>query len=214
MIDMNRSRIVLAVGVLPIVVLLAACGSNPVGVAPAPVTTGTSSSGTAVAVESPPGGGGQATGVGSVGASKSGLCKAGDVSLSLGAGDSGAGTTYRPLIIKNISGHECTIQGFPGISYVGGQDGHQIGKAAFREGGKGDAVELAPGQSASAVIGFAQVANFDAATCQPEQIKGLRVYLPQETASLFLPLEGTGCASTAIPGNQLTVQTVHPGTAG
>ncbi|WP_370969974.1 DUF4232 domain-containing protein [Amycolatopsis sp. cg9] len=139
-----------------------------------------------------------------------GLCKAGDVKLSLGQGDAGAGSVYRPLLITNSSAKPCTIQGFPGVSYVAGADGHQVGKDAFREGTKGNAVKLNPGQTAVADVQFVNVQNFDPGTCQPTAVKGLRIYLPQETASNFLPSEGTGCASTKIPGNQLSVKTVHP----
>ncbi|WP_370444825.1 DUF4232 domain-containing protein [Amycolatopsis sp. CA-128772] len=139
-----------------------------------------------------------------------GLCKAGDVKLSLGQGDAGAGSRYRPLLITNSSAKPCTIQGFPGVSYVAGTDGHQVGKDAFREGGKGNAVKLNPGQTAAADIQFVNVGNFDPGACQPTQVKGLRIYLPQETASNFVPDEGTGCAGTKIPGNQLAVKTVHP----
>ncbi|OXM71182.1 DUF4232 domain-containing protein [Amycolatopsis vastitatis] len=139
-----------------------------------------------------------------------GLCKAGDVQLSLGQGDAGAGSVYRPLLIKNVSAKPCTIQGFPGVSYVAGADGHQVGKDAFRDGTKGNAVKLNPGQTAVADIQFVNVQNFDPGTCQPTPVKGLRIYLPQETASNFVPEDGTGCASTKIPGNQLAVKTVHP----
>ncbi|MFJ7210903.1 DUF4232 domain-containing protein [Amycolatopsis sp. NPDC098790] len=139
-----------------------------------------------------------------------GLCKAGDVTLSLGQGDAGAGSMYRPLLIKNTSAKACEIQGFPGVSYVAGNDGHQVGKDAFREGTKGNAVKLDPGQTAAADIQFVNVQNFDPGTCQPTAVKGLRIYLPQETASKFVPTDGTACASTKIPGNQLSVKTVHP----
>jgi hypothetical protein len=139
-----------------------------------------------------------------------GLCKAGDVQLSLGQGDAGAGSVYRPLLIKNVTAKPCIIQGFPGVSYVAGADGHQVGKDAFRDGTKGNAVKLNPGQTAVADIQFVNVQNFDPGTCQPTPVKGLRIYLPQETASNFVPSDGTGCASTKIPGNQLAVKTVHP----
>jgi hypothetical protein len=139
-----------------------------------------------------------------------GLCKAGDVKLSLGQGDAGAGSVYRPLLITNAASRPCLIQGFPGVSYVAGPDGHQVGKDAFREGTKGNAVKLDPGQTAAADIQFVNVRNYDPATCQPTPVKGLRIYLPQETASNFVPADGTGCASTKIPGNQLAVKTVHP----
>ncbi|MFI5615432.1 DUF4232 domain-containing protein [Amycolatopsis sp. NPDC051903] len=138
-----------------------------------------------------------------------GLCKAPDVTLSLGQGDSGAGSTYRPLLIKNKSGKACTIQGFPGVSYVTGDDGHQVGPAATRVGTKGEAIKLQPGQSAAADIQFAQVLNFDPAVCKPTDVRGLRIYLPQETASNFVSDPGQGCAGDKIPGFQLAVKTVR-----
>ncbi|SFG65879.1 Protein of unknown function [Amycolatopsis regifaucium] len=139
-----------------------------------------------------------------------GLCKAGDVKLAVVGGDGAAGTVYRQLVITNTSGHACTIQGFPGISYVTGSDGHQVGEAAFRDGTKGEPVKLNPGESASTDVGFVNVRNYDEAVCKPTETRGLRVYLPQETASNFVPVQGLGCAGK-IPGNQLTVKTVHKG---
>lgn len=144
-------------------------------------------------------------------ASKSdGLCKAGDVKLAVKNGDAAAGTVYRTLVITNTSGHPCTVQGFPGVSYVTGADGHQVGEAAFRAGDKGGPVQLNNGESASTDIGFVNVRNYDEAACKPTETRGLRVYLPQETASNFVSLQGLGC-SGKIPGNQLTVKTVHKG---
>lgn len=140
-----------------------------------------------------------------------GLCKAGDVKLSLGNGDAAAGTLYRKLIITNVSGHQCTIQGFPGVSYVTGENGQQVGEAAFRDGVKGEAVQLNNGESASADVGFVNVRNYDEQACKPTETRGLRVYLPQETAANFVAAPGLGCAGK-IPGNQLTVKTVHKGT--
>jgi hypothetical protein len=118
------------------------------------------------------------------------------------------------LIFTNTSGHSCVIQGFPGVSYVGGSDGHQIGPAAFRDGTKGAPVTLATGQSAYATVGFVDVQNFDTMTCQPQAVKGLRVYPPQETASMYIDDPTTGCGNNQLPGNQLTVNTIQPGTGG
>ncbi|MGP4019999.1 DUF4232 domain-containing protein [Saccharopolyspora sp. 5N708] len=145
--------------------------------------------------------------------SDNGLCKAGDLQLSFGRGGAAAGTAYRPLIFTNVSGQQCVIQGFPGVSYVGGEDGHQVGPAAYRNGEKGAAVTLGPGEQASAVIGFVTVENYPAEVCRPEPVKGLRIYPPQETAAMFIPFDyaENGCANEQLPGNQLTVQTIQAG---
>jgi len=212
MVRTNLSRLFPVVAASAGVLALSACGSGgttPVADSSAPsastssatttVTTATSSPGTPTLAAPPV-----------AQPADNGLCKAGDVQLSLGQGDAGAGSVYRPLLIKNVSSKPCLVQGFPGVSYVAGADGHQVGKDAFREGTKGNAVKLNPGQSAVADIQFVNVQNFDPGTCQPTPVKGLRIYLPQETASNFVPSDGTGCASTKIPGNQLAVKTVHP----
>ncbi|WP_104483425.1 DUF4232 domain-containing protein [Actinokineospora auranticolor] len=134
-------------------------------------------------------------------------CKVDDLTLTLRDGDAAAGTVYRILVFTNKGGRTCVIQGFPGVSYVAGEDGHQVGPAAFREGAKGGPITLAPGQDATAAVGFVNVANYDPAVCKPTEVRGLRVYPPHDTASAFVPIAGTGCAGTP-PGNQLTVHTV------
>jgi hypothetical protein len=140
----------------------------------------------------------------------SGECKVADLTLSLGGGDSAAGTTYRSLRFTNSGGRTCVIQGFPGVSYVTGDDGHQVGPSAKRAGAKGGPITLKPGEVAHADIGFVQVLNYDAAACNPTEVRGLRIYPPHEYDSMFVPNPGTGCASTP-PGNQLVVKTVEPG---
>ena len=143
----------------------------------------------------------------------SGECKVADLSLRLSEGEGTAGTYYRSLIFTNKGARTCTVQGFPGVSYVTGDDGHQVGPSAKRNGEKGPAITLKPGESAYADVGFVQVMNFDPAVCQPTETRGIRVYPPQEYDSMFVPSPGTGCAGTP-PGNQLTVSTLRPGTGG
>jgi hypothetical protein len=93
------------------------------------------------------------------------------------------------------------------VSYVAGADGHQVGPAAQETGERAGEVVLRPGGKAQALVQFVQVANFDAAVCQPTPVRGLRVYPPGDTASLFVAADGTGCAGTP-PGPQLSVRTV------
>ncbi|MDQ7803921.1 DUF4232 domain-containing protein [Amycolatopsis sp. A133] len=210
--DMKLSRLFPVVAASAGVLALSACGSG--GTTPAAssstpsVSTSPTATTTVTTATSSPASTPAAPPVAQP--ADNGLCKSGDVKLSLGRGDAGAGSVFKPLLITNSSAKPCTIQGFPGVSYVAGSDGHQVGKDAFREGTKGNAVKLNPGQTAAADIQFVNVQNFDPGTCQPTAVKGLRIYLPQETASNFVPSDGTGCASTKIPGNQLAVKTVHP----
>lgn len=135
-------------------------------------------------------------------------CRVAELTLDLVDGDAAAGTVHRELRFTNSGDRTCVIQGFPGVSYVAGEDGHQVGPAAYREGAKGPAISLAPGDTAAAAVGFVQVHNYDPAVCRPTEVRGLRVYPPHEYDSMFVPAPGTGCAGTP-PGNQLTVGTVR-----
>lgn len=134
-------------------------------------------------------------------------CKAAELGLSIKDDGAAAGTVYRELVFTNTGQRTCTMQGFPGVSYVAGKDGHQVGPAAYRDGAKGAAVTLEPGGTAVAPVGFVNVRNYEPAVCEPTEVRGLRVYPPQETESMYVAQPGVGCAGNP-PGNQLVVKTV------
>jgi hypothetical protein len=212
MVRVRISQVGLAAGVAALACTVAACGAaTNAGSQPSTTTTTASSStpespsSTSVTTTSVEQGAPPAAPAGD------GLCKSPDLKLSFSGGDAGAGTVYRSLVFTNVSGHTCTIQGFPGVSYVGGADGHQVGQPAVRVGDKGPAITLNKGETASAAIGFVNVQNFDTVTCQPQPVRGLRIYPPQETASLFIGMSATGCGNEKIPGDQLTVKSIVKG---
>ncbi|WP_305882396.1 DUF4232 domain-containing protein [Pseudonocardia sp. McavD-2-B] len=153
------------------------------------------------------GNGGTHTGTGGAEAGGDERCHTSELAGSVAAdpGGGAAGSSYATLTLRNQGGRTCYVRGFPGVSYVGGDDGHQIGPAAAMQGGHGDPVRLAPGGTAGATLRVVNVRNFDEAACRPTAVRGLRVYPPGETDSLFVPMEGTGCAATP-PGDQLVIQ--------
>jgi len=116
---------------------------------------------------------------------------------------------YVPLILTDVGARTCELRGFPGVSYVAGADGHQVGPAAAMSGPRGGEVVLKPGAAAAAPLQLVNVANFDAAACRPTPVRGLRVYPPGDTASLYVEHAGIGCSATP-PGNQLSIQTLKP----
>ena len=138
-------------------------------------------------------------------------CKAADLRLSLGEGQGGAaGSSYPAIQFTNSSTSNCVIVGFPGVSYVGGDDGHQVGAPASRDGRIGAQMTLAPGQMASAIVREVDPENYPTATCKPVTVRGLRIYPPDDTAAMFLPFKGNAKAcSTNI--DQLSVQTIQRG---
>jgi hypothetical protein len=135
-------------------------------------------------------------------------CGTAELRGSLGAAEGAAGSTIAPLVLTNVGTRTCELRGFPGVSYVAGDDGHQVGPAAAMSGQRGGEVVLKPGAAAAAQLQMVNVANFDAAVCNPTPVRGLRVYPPGDTTSLYVEQAGTGCASTP-PGNQLSVQTLQ-----
>lgn len=134
-------------------------------------------------------------------------CRSAQLTPSLGPPEGAAGSVYRVLIFTNTGSQACAMQGFPGVSYVAGDVGQQVGPAAARVGDAGGSVRIAPGATASAQLQLVNVANYDTAVCRPTPVRGLRIYPPGETAALFVPIEATGCAGTP-PGSQLTVGTI------
>jgi hypothetical protein len=117
----------------------------------------------------------------------------------------------RDLVLTNKGTTTCTLQGFPGVSFVGNGNGTQLGAPAeFDQGSPHGTVTLAPGTSAHAALKIAEAGNYDAATCQPKAADGLRVYPPGETHALFVAATGlTACQNATV--TLLTVQGMQPG---
>jgi Protein of unknown function (DUF4232) len=129
--------------------------------------------------------------------------------VTLGPADGAAGSAYRPLVFVNAGSRACELRGFPGVSYVAGDDGHQVGPAAEMSAARGASVPIPAGGSAAAELQLVQVRNVGPAACRPSPVRGLRVCPTGETAALFVAAAGTGCAGTP-PGPQLSVRTIAP----
>ena len=180
-------------------------------VAPPPSTQPATVTPPAPAVTTAPAGAGGGTGSGG-GSEPAALreCKPANLKLSLGRGDGTAGTVFVALRFTNVSKVSCVMVGWPGVSYVTGDSGAQVGAPAAREGAKGAQLTLHPGQVASSVVGMTDVGVFDPAECKPTATRGLRVYPPDSTASMFVATSGRGCAGNPT-SPQLRVETVKPG---
>ncbi|WP_422391174.1 DUF4232 domain-containing protein [Arthrobacter sp. N1] len=118
----------------------------------------------------------------------------GAVEDQLGGG--AAGSVYRTLVLTNASDRECTVQGYPGVSYVDAA-GTQIGAPAERDGTAAAAVTLAPGASASTTLQQTNAENYGA-DCGITQAAGVRVYPPGAIDSLVLPQDIPACSAASI----------------
>lgn len=131
------------------------------------------------------------------------------VSASQGAA---AGSSYYPIVFTNISGAACTLFGYPGVSFVTGAGGSQIGIPAMENPAHPrQLITLAPGQAGHAELQVVNAENYPPANCGMVTAHWLRVYPPNQTASLYASFTAQACAK---PRTILTVETVQPGTSG
>ena len=87
--------------------------------------------------------------------------------VAVDQGNGAAGTIYYPLEFTNLSGHACSLYGYPGVSAVSGA-GKQLGSPAgwgSLSGAK--RVILAPGATAHTILGYHDVAVSTSAGCDP-----------------------------------------------
>jgi hypothetical protein len=188
--------------------VLGACGTNPAqqqaaAPPPSPVPTSTVASGPSSDVAQAP-----SPAANSVAQTGPKICKAGDLSLAIVAGD-GAGMNQNRVNLQftNKSSENCALQGSPGVSFVTGDSGQQVGVPATREEkSKGTLVTISPGSNAKAPLTIVNAGVFDPAQCAATDARGLRVYAPDDTASMFVDAPQQACTTLDRP--QLSVGVV------
>jgi hypothetical protein len=120
-----------------------------------------------------------------------------------------AGGVYEVIDFTNTSGSSCTLLGYPGVSLVSGPSNTQIGLAAKRSTATPvKLVTLAPGATANALLQIVDALNYPPASCAPTKATALKVYPPNQTASVLLPNTSNGCAK---PVQIMFVGAVQPG---
>lgn len=129
-------------------------------------------------------------------------CQSSDLSVtSKPVAGGGMGHATSRLTFTNVSGGTCWVYGYPGVSFVAGDDGHQVGGAATRDSHHGpgsSAIWLSPDEHAYATLDQANPLNYPEKTCDPTYVRGLRVYPPDETAAKYVPDPGHACANDSI----------------
>jgi hypothetical protein len=119
-------------------------------------------------------------------------CAISSLVVTLTSKGAAAGTEYLELDFKNTALRACTLQGYPGVSFVDA-GGSQIGAAVPRMAGASGAVVAAPGAAVAALIAYHDVVvGID--NCQPTMAAGIRVYPPDETASVIVATKLAVCA--------------------
>ncbi|MFF2053179.1 DUF4232 domain-containing protein [Leifsonia sp. NPDC058194] len=140
-----------------------------------------------------------------------GQCDTGSLTGSIQPGEGGAaGSVEVTLVLTNGGSSECSLQGWPGVSFVGDGNGTQLGAAAdLDRSSPHPTVTLQPGGSAQAPLKIVQAMNYSESDCNPKQADGFRVYPPGSTESLFVKdADVTACQSTSV--SLLTVKALVP----
>src|ERR1700754_1685903 len=197
---MKRFAILVSV---PAILLVAACTQTP-NAAPA-----SSAPGATTGAATPPTGAATPTASAAAPPASSssagpGRCHSGGLSLALRGGGAAAGTQHEFLVFTNKSGGECTLDGYPGVSWVTGDQGTQVNDPFQRvDADRRTKVTLAPGGQANAVLITHTAENYPAATCKPVPVRGFRVYPPDETAAIFVPRTQTACSVRGVGAAQV-----------
>jgi hypothetical protein len=83
------------------------------------------------------------------------------------SGNGAAGTIYYPLNFTNVSGHTCSLHGFPGVSAIA-RNGHQLGSpAGWSARVAARTVVIAPGATAHTMLQYRDVEVSTAPGCDP-----------------------------------------------
>lgn len=122
-------------------------------------------------------------------------------------GNGAAGTIYYTLQFTNLSGHACTLRGYPGVSGVS-LGGAQLGSAAARSSTTPvRTITIGRGKTATATLGITDIGALSPSQCHPTTAAGFRIYAPNQTAPKLIPFPFAACAKSGI--NYLTVQAVR-----
>lgn len=131
-------------------------------------------------------------------------------SISTDAGGGAAGSTYVSLVLTNKGTVACTLQGWPGVSFVGDGNGTQLGAAAQQDRASLHAtVTINAGKTAIAPLRVTDALNFPVSTCKPTTADGFRVYPPGEKYSMFIKdADFTACSDKK--DVVLTISAIRP----
>lgn len=187
------------------VALLAACGSTA-----APSSGGGTKTKTVTTTASPPASSSAPAPSSSSAPAGPAACATSALALSLGQSNGAAGSVIIPLEFRNTSGSSCSLYGYPGVSFVTGPGGSQIGASASEDNATPRRlVTLAAGATAHALLQVAVAQNYPPAKCHLAQAHWLKVFPPGQTAALSVKFNSATCKATSI--RTLAVQTVLPG---
>lgn len=144
-----------------------------------------------------------------------GQCPTSALRGSIGQANGAAGSIYFPLEFTNVSGDTCTMFGYPGVSFVTGPSGSELGGGAVRNPTFApQSVTLDPGATAHATLQVAIAENYPRSVCDPVTAHWLRVYPPDQFDPLYIRFTAATCTGSIEGGTTLGIYVVRPGSTG
>jgi hypothetical protein len=177
---------------------LAACGSSPAPGADSANPSASSAAGSTASSAASPGPSNSPAAASASSSAPAGPagCLASALQAQLGASQGTAGTLYQVIDLTNTSAATCTLQGYPGVSFVTGVGGAQVGKPATRDKTVPEAlVTLAPGAEANMLLAVHDAGAI--AHCKVTSVDWLRVFPPGDFGSLNVQYNSQACAGGA-----------------
>ena len=141
--------------------------------------------------------GGSPSGTSSPAAGAVPACANADLTVSVGASGAGLGHVGSTIVFTNVSDHQCTLYGYPGVAGMdstGREVTHALQTLSGYMGGSSTkaTVLLAPGGRASALVEGTDVPTGTATTCPV--YPRLLVTAPNQTGSHVLAASMPGCS--------------------
>ncbi len=139
-------------------------------------------------------------------------CLASGLQAQLGAAQGTAGTIYQVIVLTNTSASSCTLQGYPGVSFVTGPGGHEIGAPAARNPAVAVTLLTLPaGGKANVLLAVHDAGAFGG--CRLTSADWLRIYPPGDYGSLYVQYKAQTCANRAKSITTVTAVAAGAGSA-
>jgi len=119
--------------------------------------------------------------------------------VAVGQGNGAAGTIFYPLEFTNLSGHTCSLFGYPGVSAIN-EHGNQLGSSAnWERTTTAHTVILAPGATAHTMLAYHDAAVTTEAGCDPvNSATLLKVYPPGQHRATYAAYDFQSCSRPGV----------------
>ncbi|MEV8165824.1 DUF4232 domain-containing protein [Rothia kristinae] len=130
-------------------------------------------------------------------AETSGRCTTGDLNVQISSTGGAAGSATYAVRFTNSSDRDCTLSGYPEVSFID-DSGAMLGAPAIPASEQtGEATRLRPGRSAQAILRSTQPELYGQ-QCSRTSAAGLRVHAPDSEGSLDVALSLPACADAQV----------------